>query len=260
MNRRHFHTLLLGAAASSSCEDRSKKLVIGTDATYPPFEFVDEQGRIAGIDIEIGQFIAKALGKQAEIKNINFDGLITALQSGSLDMIISSMTANDERRKSVAFSEPYVKTGIALLIAAKSPVKSADDLKAPGRRAVVRLGTTGESWAKEHLPDVPRVTLDSDAACVLEVVNGTVDAWIYDQFSIMKHHARHPEATRVNLTPLREEVWAIAMRKGEDDLVARVNQALARMRADGEFARLAEKHLKTEREIMKAQGLPFLFE
>jgi polar amino acid transport system substrate-binding protein len=259
MNRRSFHALLL-AALGSSCADRSKKLVIGTDATYPPFEFVDERGQIAGIDIEIGRFIAAELGKQAEFKNINFDGLITALQSGSVDMIISSMTANDERRESVAFSDPYVKTGIALLISTKSPVKTVDDLKAEGRRVVVRLGTTGESYAKEHLPDVKRVTLDSDPACVLEVVNGSVDAWIYDQISIMKNQARHPEATRTNLTPLREEVWAIALRKGENQLLADVNKALAKMRAGGEFSQLAEKHLKQEREMMRAQGLPFVFE
>ena len=259
MNRRSFHALLL-AAAGASCSDRSRTLLIGTDATYPPFEFVDERGQLAGIDIEIGRYIAAALGKRAEFKNINFDGLITALQSGSVDMIISSMTANEERRMSVTFSEPYVKTGIALLISAKSAVKTADDLKAQDRRVVVRLGTTGEMWAKEHLPEVPRVTLESDPACVLEVVNGTVDAWIYDQISIMKNQARHPEATRANLTPLREEVWEIAMRKGEDNLLADVNKALAKMRADGEFARLAEKHLKQEREMMRAQGLPFVFE
>lgn len=243
----------------TACSKRDV-IVIGMDATYPPFEFVDEKGQISGVSVEIGREIGKAAGKEVEFRNINFDGLITALQSGSVDMIISSMTANDERRESVAFSDPYVKTGIALLISTKSPVKTVDDLKAEGRRVVVRLGTTGESYAKEHLPDVKRVTLDSDPACVLEVVNGSVDAWIYDQISIMKNQARHPEATRTNLTPLREEVWAIALRKGENQLLADVNKALAKMRAGGEFSQLAEKHLKQEREMMQAQGLPFVFE
>jgi ABC-type amino acid transport substrate-binding protein len=127
-------------------------------------------------------------------------------------------------------------------------------------KIVVRLGTTGESWAREHLPDVPRVTLDSDAACVLEVVNGSVDAWVYDQISIMNFHARHPDTTRANLAVIREEVWAAGLRKGDDDLRVKINEVLAKMKADGSFTALAEKHLAKERAMMQAQNLPFVFE
>lgn len=252
---------VLALVLGSSCDmQRSQKLIIGMDATYPPFEFKDERGQIAGVSVELGREIAKALGKTAEFQNLPFDALITSLQTGNIDLIISSMTANEERRRSIDFSDPYVKTGLSILAGRNSPIQTADDLLAPGRRIVVRLGTTGEMWARKELPQARLVSLDSDAACVLEVVNGGVDAWIYDQISIMNYHDRHREATRALLAPLREEVWAIGMRKNGPELKATVNQVLARFRADGGFTRLADKYLAKERAMMKAQGLPFVFE
>jgi ABC-type amino acid transport substrate-binding protein len=98
------------------------------------------------------------------------------------------------------------------------------------------------------------------SGCVLEVVNGTVDAWVYDQVSVMNYHAKHADRTRALLAPLREEFWAVGLKKGNDDLKARVNATLARMKKDGTFAKLADQFLAKERDLMKAQGLPFVFE
>ena len=239
---------------------RSNKLIIGTDATYPPFEYVDESGQISGVDIEVGREIGKALGREVEFKNINFDGLITALRTGSIDLVLSSMTATPERRKSIDFSEPYVRTGLSILAAKDSTLQSAADLKTPGRKIVVRLGTTGETWARQNLSEAKIITLDADVSCVMEVVNGNVDAWIYDQLSIMNYQAKHAEKTRALLTPLREEVWAIGLKQGNDELKAKVNEVLARMRSDGSFTKLAERVMAKEKQMMTAQVLPCVFE
>ena len=263
--------LALLATALGSCGDNSSpkpsaagapssKLVIGMDATYPPFEFVDDGGRISGVSVELGREIGRALGREVEFRNINFDGLIAALKTGSIDLIISSMTANDERRKSLDFSDPYVTTGLSILVAKNSPVQGADDLRTPGRRVVVRLGTTGEMWSRQELPQAKLVSLDTDAACVMEVVKGGVDAWVYDQISIMNYHDRHRDTTRALLAPLREEHWAIGLRQGEPELKTKINETLAAFRASGGFAKLADQFLAKEREMMKAQGLPFVFE
>ena len=249
-------SLLLTLCACS----RSKKLIIGTDATYPPFEFKDETGQITGVDIEVGREIGKALGREVEFRNINFDGLITALRTGSIDLVISAMSITPERRKSIDFSEPYVKTGLAVLVANNSTVQSAADLKAPGRKIVVRLGTTGETWARENLKEAKIIALDADVSCVMEVVNASVDAWIYDQVSIMNHHAKHPEKTRALLAPLREEVWSVGLKQGNDELKTKVNEVLTRMRTDGSFTKLAERFMAKEKAMMTAQGLPFVFE
>ncbi|MDI1311206.1 transporter substrate-binding domain-containing protein [Prosthecobacter sp.] len=249
-------TLLLTLCACT----RSNKLIIGTDATYPPFEFVDAKGQISGVDIEVGREIGKALGREVEFRNINFDGLVTALRTGSVDLVISSMTATPERRQSIDFSEPYVKTGLAVLVANNSTVQSAADLKAPGRKVVVRLGTTGESWARENLKDAKIIALDADVSCVMEVVNASVDAWIYDQLSIMNYQSKYAGKTRALLAPLREEVWAIGLKQGNDELKTKVNEVLTRMHSDGSFTRLAERFMAKEKAMMTAQGLPFVFE
>jgi polar amino acid transport system substrate-binding protein len=239
---------------------RSNKLIIGTDATYPPFEFVDEKGEVTGVDIEIGKEIGKALGREVEFKNINFDGLQTALLTNALDLVISSVSATPERRKAVDFSDPYVKTGLSVLVAKNSPVMNNADLQAAGRKIVVRLGTTGETWAREHLKNAQIKVLDNDTSCVMEVVNANVDAWIYDQVSIMRHHAEHTEKTRALLTPLREEVWAVALRQGETEMKTKINEVLVRMKADGSFKRLADRFMAKEQKMMAEQGIPFVFE
>ena len=168
-----FRFLALSLLFTLCACSRSTKLIIGTDATYPPFEYVDEKGQISGVDIEVGREIAKALGREVEFRNINFDGLITALRTGSIDLVISSMTATPERRQSIDFSEPYVKTGLSILAAKDSTVQSAADLKTPGRKIVVRLGTTGEHWVRENLKEAKIIALDADVSCVMEVVNAT---------------------------------------------------------------------------------------
>ncbi len=242
----------------ASCA-KSNKLVIGMDATYPPFEVVNEKGEFTGVSVEMGRELAKHLGREVEFRNINFDGLIAALKSGSIDCVISSMTANDERRKSIAFSDPYVKTGLALLASKDSTVQSFEDLKAPGRRVVVRIGTTGEQFARKYLPQATLVNLDSDTACVLEVVKGGVDSWVYDQLSLMNYHERHPDTTRAMLKPVQEEVWAIGLRQEDEGLRKNINEFLAKFRTEGGFTKLGEKYLGKEKKMMEAQGIPFVF-
>ena len=237
-----------------------KPLIIGTDATYPPFEFKDGTGSLEGVSVDMGKALAAHLGCPVEFRNIAFDGLITALKTGSIDIIISSMTANDERRKSLDFSDPYVTTGICLLLPKNSTIKSADELKTGERTVVVKIGTTGEQWVRANLPKAKMVALDADPACVMEVSKGTADAWVYDQISVMNYSLRNPDTTKALLAPIRIEQWAVGLRKGDDQLRQQINDFLADYRSKGGFAKLADKYLAAEREFMKAQSLPFVFD
>jgi polar amino acid transport system substrate-binding protein len=235
-------------------------LVIGTDATYPPFEFTDDKGQLTGVSIDLGKALAQELGVPVTFKNIAFDGLIPALQTGSIDIVISSMTDNEVRRKSLDFSAPYAATAICLLVPKDSALKSVEELKQGKPRIVTKIATTGEQWARANLPNADIVALDADPACVMEVSKATADAWVYDQISVMNYAQRNPDTTRAILAPIRTEHWAIAMRHGQTELKAKINAFLTKYQAAGNMNQLADRYLSKEREMMKSQGIPFLFD
>ena len=242
----------------------SDPLVVGMELEYPPFEFVANDGTNDGVSVKMAEALADYLGRALEIQNIKFDALITALKSDNIDLIISSMTANDERRKSINFSDPYVTTGLAMLVPIDSPIRGIEDLMSGRRKIVVKLGTTGESFARRELKNATILTMNQDPACALEVAQKKADAWIYDQLSIFHHHKQHKETTKALLKPIREEQWAIGLRKpksGEDDsLRGKVNDFLKNFRESGQFEELASTYLHEEKELVKSMGIPFIFD
>jgi polar amino acid transport system substrate-binding protein len=233
-------------------------LRVGMDLSYPPFETIGPDGRPAGISVDLAAALAEDLGRPLQIENIPFTGLIPALRSGKIDLILSSMTATEERAKTVAFSDPYLTTGLALLVPHDSAITDGSVLDHPGRTVVVRQGTTGEVFARKNLQEARVLTLEKENACVLEVVQGKADAFIYDQMSVFQNARRHPETTRALLAPLQQESWAIALRP-DDDLLVEVNRFLAEFRAAGGFDKLADRYLAAEQAAFAEQGIPFFF-
>ncbi|MEX0669455.1 MAG: transporter substrate-binding domain-containing protein [Pirellulales bacterium] len=247
------------AAGMPATTQAANPLRVGMELSYPPFEMTDPQGRPAGISVKLAEALAAHLGRQVVIENIAFDGLIPALKSRTIDCVISSMTATPEREKSIAFSEPYLKTGLALLIAVDSPVQSAADLDVAGRFVAVKQGTTGQQWAATSLTKARLLVLDSEAAAVLEVLQGRADAFIYDSMSVYKNHTRQPTKTRAALAPFREEAWAVGLRQGNDDLRRQVNEFLRMFREQGGFERLGDEFLAEQKAYFKEHGIPFYF-
>ena len=234
-------------------------LRVGMELSYPPFEMTDPQGRPAGVSVKLAEALGRHLGREVVIENIAFDGLVTALKTRKIDCVISSMTATPERARAIAFSDPYLETGLALLDAAGSPVRSAAERDAPGRVVAVKKGTTGHQYAATSLKQARVLVLDKEAAAVLEVAQGKADAFIYDSLSVYQNHRRHPERTRAVLAPFRKETWAIGLRHEDDDLRRRINAFLKAFRAEGGFERLGDEFLPEEKAYFKAQGLPFYF-
>ena len=233
-------------------------LVIGMDMTYPPFEFKNEKGEPDGVDVRMAEELAKKLGRPLQLESYAFDGLIPALQSGKIDLIISGMTANAERAQSIDFSEPYAHTGLAMLVAKDSPIQGVEDLKKPGIRIAAKLGTTGETWARANLPGATVNALDGEATCALEVAQGRADAFLYDQLSIFKYCEANAATTRAILKPFVEESWAIGIRKGNDTLRSEVNAFLEAFRQSGAFSRLGDRYLSAEKKMLESMGQPFI--
>lgn len=232
-------------------------LVVGMELAYPPFEMTDTAGNPTGVSVEIATELGRYLGKKIVIQNIAFDGLIPALKTGKIDLIISSMTANEERAKSIDFSEPYLSTGLCLLLKKESTVKSIRELDQADHTVAVKKGTTGHAYAGKQIKRANLLVLDKEAAAVLEVVQGKADAFIYDQMSTYQNWQKNQATTRAILEPFQKESWAVGIRKGNDDLKKKVNAFLRDFRKRGGFEKLGDKYLKEQKDAFKKLGYPF---
>ncbi len=251
-------SLVFPGCGGKSSAAGGNTLRVGMDLSYPPFEMQDKSGKPDGVSVKLAEALAAELGRPLQIVPMDFSGLIPALKTGNIDLILSSMTANDERRKSIDFSEPYAFTGLALLVGRDSDIQSIDDLRKPGRVISAKAATTGELWATTHLPEARRVVFENQSACVMEVAQGRADAFIYDQLSIFKYAAENKERTRGLLKPFVEESWAIGIAKGRDELRTQVNAFLERFRRDGGLAKLGDLYLAEEKRFLEASGIPFI--
>jgi polar amino acid transport system substrate-binding protein len=235
-------------------------LRVGMELSTPPFEMADSSGNPDGVSVRLAEAMAAKLGRPLKIEVLAFKGLETALKTGKIDIILSSMTDTPKRRESIDFTDAYCKIGLALLLPADSKIQDAAELNAPGKKIIARLGTTAVDLVKSKLPQAEVVQLDQNAACLLEVTQKKADAFIYDQLSILKMQSAQPTATRALLKPLQTESWAIAVAKENSGLKEQINAFLKEFRAGGGFERLATQYLAAEKAALAAQGVPFIFE
>jgi polar amino acid transport system substrate-binding protein len=247
------------ALAGCSSKPGPQELVVGMDLSYPPFETIDENGKPAGISVELAKALADALKRPLRIENMPFVGLIPSLQNKRIDCIISSMTDTPERRESIAFSDPYLSTGLALLVGAKADIRGSAEVDRPGRTLVVRQGTTGELWARANLKEANTLSVEKENAAVLEVIQGKADAFIYDQMSVWQNWKKNPSTTRAILAPLQKEYWAVGVRKDNEELRLKINDFLKEFRATGGFEKLGDQFLSEQKEAFRKENVPFYF-
>jgi polar amino acid transport system substrate-binding protein len=251
---------LLLALLLAGCGPHSPPpLVVGMELAYPPFEMTDPHGQPAGVSVDLARDLGKSLGRQIEIENYAFAGLIPALQTRKIDLIISSMTATEERAQAIAFSDPYLNTGLCLLIGKSSAIKSIAEADQPGRTVAVKMGTTGHLFAVKNLKHAQLLVLDKEDACVLEVVQGKADAFIYDQISTYENWQRNQATTRPLLQPFKRESWAIGLRRDDTNLLRQVNGFLKEYKAAGGFTRLGDRYLSEQKEAFRKWGYEFYF-
>lgn len=217
------------------------ELIIGTEAEFPPFESKNAAGEFVGFDMDLARELANDLGVKLRIDDMQFSSLPTALDNGTIDLIISGMTATPERAKTRSFTKPYFITELCLLVHADSGITEAKQLH--GKKIIVKRGTTGDIHVTKTYKDSEITRLDKESACALEVVNGRAAAFVYDRDSIIRHNKEHPKATRALLKPLTREPYAMAARLGDTKFVDRLNRFLDDIKKDGRDKALREKHL-----------------
>jgi len=247
--------------ASDSQENVKKDiLTVGMELAYPPFEMSDKDGTPSGVSVDFAKALGKYLNKEVVIENIAWDGLIPSLKTGKIDLIISSMTITDERKKSIDFSIPYAQTSLAILANKDSDVDSIEDLNKEGKKVAVKKGSTGHLYAKNNLPNADILVFDKEAACVLEVVQGKADGFLYDQLTIYKNYAKHMGTTKPLLKPFQKdfEYWGVALRQN-DPLKEKVNEFIKKAKEDGTFDTFAKKYLTDAKNTFDELGIPFFF-
>jgi polar amino acid transport system substrate-binding protein len=214
---------------------------------------------IDGVSVKLADALAKDLGRPLKIVTMQFRDLIPALKSGRIELIVASMTITEKRRKNIDFSDPYVHTGLGMLVRDNSEIQSLEDLEKGGRRALVRQATSAEEFVKRRMPNVKLEVIQESGMGERTVMGDTEAAFINDQLLLLRIQKLLAHRTRVLPKLLNEEYWGIGIRKGNEGMRVRVNAFLSRFRAEGGFQRLADSYLSVEQKFLAEQKLPPLF-
>ncbi len=226
---------MVALVAGCGKKDEARVLVMGTNAEFPPFETRGgaDGTEVVGFDVEVARAIAAKAGLPLRIEDMKFDSLLPALNAGKVDLVLAGMTITEERARNVDFSEPYYKATQVVLVRADSAVpESKEALK--GQVIAVQLGTTGDGMAAEITgqENVRQFTSAMDA--VVELMNRKVEAVIIDEQPALQFVKKNPGLVLVRLA-FDDEFYGVAVKKGNAELLAKVNEALAEIAADGRY-------------------------
>ncbi|MBQ2971508.1 MAG: transporter substrate-binding domain-containing protein [Ruminococcus sp.] len=233
-----------GASNDAPADEVKEELIMGTNATFPPYEYYDEDGEtIIGIDAEIAQAVADKLGMTLTIKDMEFESLLTAVQSGAVDIVFAGLTVTDERKESVDFSITYA-TGIQVIIVPNdSEIASVDDLA--GKTIGVQAGTTGDIYCTDEFGQDNVKQFANGALAVAALQNGQVDCVVIDN-EPAKSFVTANDGLKILDTEYAVEDYAAAISKENTELTAKVNAAMEELTADGTIDAIIAKYIKAE--------------
>ncbi len=221
-------------------------LTVGTNAEFPPFEYVDDNGEPDGFDIALIKAIGEKLGVEVEVENMEFASLVSSIGS-KIDVAIAGMTVTEERQQSVDFSDAYYEAVQYVILPEGSEIATAQDLE--GKTIGVQLGTTGDFIATDDIADTTVQQYNKGVDAVNDLINGRVDCVIIDKNPALVFASKF-EGQLVALDGARfdfgTEEYAIALPKGDADLAEKINAALAEIKADGTFDELVQTYIEGE--------------
>lgn len=254
-------SLVLGAAAAAACaapaegddarymtqnaseRHQAKVLKVGCEAAFAPFTYTSQDGKLIGFDLDLIRAMGESQGYEVVIQAFPFDGLIPALITNNIDLIISGFTISPERAKKVDFSDPYYRCGLTFLIKKEDAGKynTLSDLK--NDTLCVQIGTTGALYVSKQLPDTQLKQFNSPPETYLELINGGCKAVINDRpvndFFLASSHNK--DIVSKNITTDTSEYYGIAVNKGNKEMLDLVNKALKDVQDNGEFKRISDQ-------------------
>ena len=224
-------------AVSLAKNSTKKTITVGADTTFPPFE-MEVHGKVTGFDIDLIHAIAKTEGLKLKLSTMDFQGLIPALQTGTIDVAVAGITITPQRAKVVNFSHPYYHSGLSILVKKDSPIHSVQDLK--GKTVAVKLGTTADlMMSKKAGVQVQRFTNIDDAYNQME--NGGANAVVFDNPVNLNYAKSHPNVHVVGKL-LTGENYGIAVTKKDPGLLKKINDGLYKVYKSGEYAKLYKQY------------------
>ena len=231
-------TMALGIGTASAAD-----LIVATDTAFVPFEF-KEGDKYVGFDIDLWDAIAKDIGASYELRPMDFAGIIPALQTGQVDVALAGITIKPERQEAIDFSDGYYDSGLLLMVPADSAVESAADLA--GKTLAVKTGTSSSDYAEENFKETELRKFPNIDNAYLELRTGGVDAAMHDTPNVLYYIATAGggQVKAVGEQMMGHE-YGIGFPKGSE-LTAKVNAALAAMKADGRYDAIYEKWFGTK--------------
>lgn len=227
------------------------EIIMLTNAQFPPFEYQGDDGTIMGVDPDIAQAVADEIGVKLQIVDMDFDGIIDALQAGKGDFAAAGMTVTEERKKQVAFTDEYV-TSAQMVVIPKGSDLTADDEALSGKNIAVQEGTTGDWYADgdtentgSTIKDANVLRFKSGVEAGMMLAQGKADAMILDQKPAEAIVAAQSDKLELLPKKLTDEQYAFAVQQGQDDLVELINSVLKDYK-NGQVDELINQHMGIE--------------
>jgi polar amino acid transport system substrate-binding protein len=234
--------IVLVSLVLTACGQKTSAVKVATDATFPPFETIDEQTKQpVGFDIDMMEAVAKEAGFKVEWVNIGFDAVTSGVSQCQYDAAAAAITITDERKKNALFSDPYINAGQIITVAIdNTTINGVADLS--GKKVGAQLGTTGEIEAK-NIAGVEVKSYDTYDLAFLDVINGQIDAVIADYPTALGFIGQNADKLKTTGEVFTNESYGIMVCKDKTDLVDKINKALATLKANGTITKLEQKWL-----------------
>ncbi|MDN4493120.1 basic amino acid ABC transporter substrate-binding protein [Ureibacillus aquaedulcis] len=231
----------------STSEDGTTKLVGGTEATFAPFESMDDNGNIVGIDVDVLNAISEEMDFDYELKNIGWEPVFSQITTGEIDFGAAGITITDERKESYDFTDPYFESTLLIVVPEdNTSITSVEDLK--DKKVSVQINSTSHEAAKKILgqtnPDI--LAYENQPLAIQDVINGTADAALGDNAVLIEYMKNNPDAPikTIEDDSFEKEYYGLMVKKGNEEVLNLLNDGLKKIKENGKLAEITGQEIE----------------
>lgn len=223
--------------SGADAEGKFAKLLVGTEATFAPFESMNDKGEIVGIDVDIMNAIGEAVGSEVEFRNVGWEPVFQQITNGELELGASGITITDERKQTYDFTDPYYEATLMIVVKEDSPITTLEELK--DKKISVQINTTGHEAAKklQGISSSKTLAYENQPIAFQEVINGAVAASIGDNAVVLEYLKNNPDSglKAIESDQFEKEYYGFMVKKGNTELLNLLNDGLAKIKENGKL-------------------------